>query len=190
MAVSWTLALDESIFPSGVMNIEYSENANLTRIEPLWLHGMEPLWLLVDFQDGSIVRIRFSLERPAATTDRPRVAILLKKVLLGEKLQETGLRFRFGGTAFQKRVWAETCRIPPGSLISYGALASRISCGSPRAVGQALKANPLPIIIPCHRVTGSNGGLGGFSAGLEVKRILIDFESGYRESPHEDRNFK
>jgi methylated-DNA-[protein]-cysteine S-methyltransferase len=81
------------------------------------------------------------------------------------------------GTAFQKAVWAELAKIPYGQTISYGELALRI--GNPkasRAVGMANGKNPIPIIIPCHRVIGKNGSLTGFGGGLDVKQILLDLE--------------
>ena len=81
------------------------------------------------------------------------------------------------GTDFQKRVWAELQKIPHGQTISYEELARRI--GKPtaqRAVAQANGANPICILIPCHRVISKNGGMGGYSAGLERKRFLLGLE--------------
>lgn len=81
------------------------------------------------------------------------------------------------GTGFRKTVWDELVRIPYGETISYGELARRI--GTPaasRAVGAANGANPLPVIVPCHRVIGSNGKLTGFSGGLAIKQWLLDHE--------------
>ncbi len=81
------------------------------------------------------------------------------------------------GTPFQLRVWQELRRIPRGAAVSYRELARRV--GSPkacRAVGQANGRNPIPIIIPCHRVVAADGGLGGFSSGLEKKRWLLKHE--------------
>ncbi len=79
------------------------------------------------------------------------------------------------GSKFQTKVWAALLSIPRGSVITYGQLADMIGCASPRAIGQALGANPLPIIIPCHRVVGADG-LGGFSCGINVKRLLLRSE--------------
>ena len=78
------------------------------------------------------------------------------------------------GSPFQRRVWTEMRRIPYGDTASYGALARRLSSAA-RAVGGACGANPLPILIPCHRVVAAGGALGGFSggAGLETKRFLL-----------------
>lgn len=81
------------------------------------------------------------------------------------------------GTAFQKKVWRALLTIPAGQVCSYGALARKI--GAPqaaRAVGMALGANPVPFFIPCHRVIAGDGSLGGFSAGLPLKRRLLKAE--------------
>ncbi len=83
------------------------------------------------------------------------------------------------GTAFQKQVWKALCDIPYGETISYGEVARRI--GDPkavRAVGLANGANPISIIIPCHRVIGANGSLTGYGGGLPVKRALLALEQG------------
>jgi len=82
------------------------------------------------------------------------------------------------GTAFQKAVWQELQNIPYGETISYKTLAERI--GNPRAVravGAANGANPIPIIIPCHRVIGNDGRLTGFGGGLPLKKRLLELES-------------
>jgi methylated-DNA-[protein]-cysteine S-methyltransferase len=87
------------------------------------------------------------------------------------------LPLRFAGTEFQNRVWKTLCKVPLGETISYGVLASRI--GNPkasRAVGAANGRNPLPIVVPCHRVIGSNGSLTGFAGGIEIKKKLLDHE--------------
>jgi methylated-DNA-[protein]-cysteine S-methyltransferase len=81
------------------------------------------------------------------------------------------------GTPFQLRVWQELRRIPWGQTISYGELARRV--GNPkasRAVGQANAVNPIPLIVPCHRVIAADGSLGGYSSGLDRKRWLLDHE--------------
>ncbi len=81
------------------------------------------------------------------------------------------------GTPFQREVWKRLCAIPTGKTISYGALAASI--GKPkaaRAVGGAVGANPVPILIPCHRVIGENGSLTGFGLGLPMKKALLAHE--------------
>lgn len=82
-----------------------------------------------------------------------------------------------GGTDFQQRVWHTLTTIPYGQTISYGELAARVGKPSAsRAVGAANGRNPLPIVLPCHRVIGANGSLTGFGGGLPVKRFLLELE--------------
>ena len=81
------------------------------------------------------------------------------------------------GTPFQVRVWKELARISYGSTITYKHLAKRVSAPTAyQAVGRAIAANPLPIIIPCHRVVGSNGSLVGYSCGIKTKEFLLRLE--------------
>jgi methylated-DNA-[protein]-cysteine S-methyltransferase len=94
------------------------------------------------------------------------------------KRKEFTLSISPQGTAFQLRVWKELCRIPYGQTISYRELARRV--GRPtawRAVGAANRHNPLPIVIPCHRVIGSNGRLAGYYGGTHLKEYLLKLES-------------
>jgi len=81
------------------------------------------------------------------------------------------------GTAFQQKLWAALCDIPYGETLTYGALAEKINSG-PRAVGGACGANPIPIIIPCHRVLAQNGTLSGYSGdgGPDTKKQLLRLE--------------
>jgi methylated-DNA-[protein]-cysteine S-methyltransferase len=82
------------------------------------------------------------------------------------------------GTPFQRRVWRALRRVPYNRTISYGDLARRAGCPrAARAVGAAMGQNPLPIVIPCHRVVGADGRLTGFGGGLPLKRALLDLEA-------------
>lgn len=87
------------------------------------------------------------------------------------------------GTAFQRRVWAELLAIPFASTASYGQMAARLGLprGASRAVGLANGANPIAIVVPCHRVIGANGTLTGYAGGLPRKRFLLDLESRARQ---------
>lgn len=108
----------------------------------------------------------------------------LEAYFAGE-LTEFDLPLRFAGTDFQNKVWAALRDIPFGKTNSYGTLASRI--GKPtasRAVGGANGANPFSIVVPCHRVIGSDGSLTGFGGGLETKRFLLAHELKF--SPSEE----
>lgn len=96
-------------------------------------------------------------------------------------LTEFDLPLAMRGTPFQQRVWDELTTIPYGTTISYGELARRV--GNPnacRAVGLANGRNPISIIVPCHRVIGSNGKLTGYGGGLPRKAALLSFESSVR----------
>jgi len=100
----------------------------------------------------------------------------LKKYLNGQ-LKKFNCSLDLKGTPFEKKVWSELAKIPYGQTRSYKEIAQAI--GHPkafRAVGNANGRNSLPLIIPCHRVIESNGGLGGFGHGIKVKKQLLDFE--------------
>jgi methylated-DNA-[protein]-cysteine S-methyltransferase len=94
------------------------------------------------------------------------------------------LPLRAAGTPFQREVWAKLAEIPYGETISYAELAA--SVGRPhafRAVGSANGANPFAIVVPCHRVINSGGGLGGYAGGLDAKRTLLALEASRYERP-------
>lgn len=93
------------------------------------------------------------------------------------KLQSFDLPLDLVGTQFQQAVWRELLAIPRGETCSYGQIAAKLGKpGAARAVGGACGANPLPIIIPCHRVVGSDGSLTGFGSGLDLKQKLLAME--------------
>lgn len=86
-------------------------------------------------------------------------------------------------TPFQRKVWKGLLRIVPGRTLSYGELARQVgNAKAARAVGSACGANPIPVLVPCHRVLASTGGLGGFSAGLKWKRKLLGIEGAAGEA--------
>jgi len=83
------------------------------------------------------------------------------------------------GTSFQRRVWDAARKIPYGTVVSYAELARMAGyVGASRAVGNAMGANPVPIVVPCHRVVHSDRSIGGFSSGLHWKRFLLELERG------------
>ncbi|MFQ5738840.1 MAG: methylated-DNA--[protein]-cysteine S-methyltransferase [Acidobacteriota bacterium] len=95
------------------------------------------------------------------------------------KLRAFSLPLAPRGTAFQMRVWNQLKAIPYGQTISYGQLAQLVGKPSAsRAVGAANGRNPLPIVIPCHRVIGSDGSLTGYGGGVEIKKTLLELEVG------------
>lgn len=105
-------------------------------------------------------------------------ALQLDEFLAGER-REFALPMWPVGTAFQQQVWTALCAIPFGTTISYRELAERVENpkGS-QAVGQANGANPLAVIVPCHRVIASDGTMAGYAGGEDVQRRLIDLEAG------------
>ncbi len=95
------------------------------------------------------------------------------------KLRQFTLSLELRGTAFQRQVWEVLCDIPYGVTCTYGDVARAL--GKPKAsrpVGQAIGRNPVAIIVPCHRVIGSDGGLTGYGGGLHIKKALLDLELG------------
>lgn len=136
------------------------------------------------------VRMRAWIARhyPRAALVEGRGPDTVRKALLayfaGDARALEGLSWRASGTAFQLKVWDALCTIPAGETLSYGGLAERI--GKPtavRAVGLANGANPISLVVPCHRVIGSNGTLTGYGGGLPRKRWLLAHEGAqFKES--------
>jgi O-6-methylguanine DNA methyltransferase len=98
------------------------------------------------------------------------------------------LRVATGGTRFQRKVWAALRRIPTGRTTTYGELAAEVGRpGASRAVGLANGSNPIAIVVPCHRVIGSNGTLTGYAGGLPRKRWLLEHERRYAQGTSAER---
>ncbi len=144
--------------------------------------------LLIAGDASAVLRIAFPIRGKAAKAEagwepsqRGPVAEAVRQ--LREYFARTRTEFELclapQGTEFQRSVWRQLQGIPYGETISYGELARRV--GNPkasRAVGSANGANPLPIVIPCHRVIAANGTLGGFGGGLPTKQALLTLEQG------------
>jgi methylated-DNA-[protein]-cysteine S-methyltransferase len=140
--------------------------------------------------NGALVRIAWSdheagdpRAQPGETQLLTRAAEQLGEYFAGAR-QDFDLPLAPPGTPFQRRVWAEMARIPFGATASYGALARKLGSVA-RAVGGACGANPVPIVIPCHRVLGAGGTLGGFSGGRgpATKRALLEIEGAQPREP-------
>ena len=143
--------------------------------------------LLIAENDGGVIAIHFQNGRERIGESWKQVDHLQSGIT--DQLEEyfRGERFDFyvplrpHGTPFQLSVWEALQEIPYGETISYLDLANRIKKPQAvRAVGAANGANPLPIVIPCHRVIGRNGKLVGYGGGLEIKKYLLSMESLYR----------
>ena len=142
-----------------------------------------PLW--IGCLEGAVARVMFE-EPPArlmgAREDgHPlvrRTAQQLREYFQGER-RSFDLPLGLEGTAFQLRVWNALLQIPYGETRSYGQLARELgTAGASRAVGAANGANPIAIIVPCHRVIASDGTLHGYGGGLDRKKFLLELESG------------
>jgi methylated-DNA-[protein]-cysteine S-methyltransferase len=142
-----------------------------------------PLLLVAD--EAGLREIRFVNGRhptqpePSWKEDRAPLSKTIRQLqaYFAGELESFDLQLAPEGTPFQLGVWRRLCDIPYGETISYGELAGRI--GNPkasRAVGLANGSNPIPIVIPCHRVIGSNGKLTGYGGGLPIKEKLLALE--------------
>ena len=157
-----------------------------------------PLFCVVD-EAGAVVRIEFQNGRDGSNArECPHFLLRLReqgvKVVDDDGSHTARLRGQLAeyfagqrqdfdlalspvGTPFERSVWAELRRIPFGETRSYGEIAQAIGRpGAARAVGRANGANPIPIVVPCHRVIGSDGSLTGFGGGLEAKSRLLEIE--------------
>ena len=144
-------------------------------VGPLLLAGDGQRLQRIHFQSGPPARIVEDHWRADARPFRQVIAQL--QAYFAGRLRAFELPLAPAGTDFQCSVWRQLRRIPYGETISYGELARRI--GNPRAsraVGLANGANPLPIVVPCHRVIGADGSLTGFGGGLPIKRQLLALE--------------
>jgi methylated-DNA-[protein]-cysteine S-methyltransferase len=136
-------------------------------------------------EDGVLTTLHFHDEAPPVRGDNGEsVPVLvearrqLEEYFAGDR-HDFDLPMAGHGTEFQQRVWAELREIPFGETASYGEIAGRLGMppGGSRAVGLANGSNPLAIVVPCHRVIGSDGSLTGYAGGLDRKRYLLGLES-------------
>jgi methylated-DNA-[protein]-cysteine S-methyltransferase len=140
-----------------------------------------PLLVVVNDHD-ELVKLSFKVRKsPKGAIDNPTHTRVVAKQLgdyFSGKRRTFELKLNPTGTPFQKKVWAQLQRIPYGETRSYADIARAIGKpGASRAVGSANGANPIPIVIPCHRVINASGALGGYSGGLGIKKQLLSLES-------------
>jgi len=140
--------------------------------------------LTISEEDGAIVALDWGRGRDQAPTPLLLRAREQLQDYFDRRRDAFDLPLAPAGTAFRRRVWAAMRRIPPGETRSYGDLARQLG-SSARAVGQACGENPIPIIIPCHRVVAADGSLGGYSGadGQATKLYLLQLE---RRAPSRD----
>ncbi|PYJ53323.1 MAG: cysteine methyltransferase [Verrucomicrobia bacterium] len=138
-----------------------------------------PLGLLLIAGDDAGLEAQPQRSDPAWREDAAPLTETIRQLqaYFAGELENFNLPLAPEGTQFQMEVWRRLCDIPYGQTISYGELARRV--GNPkasRAVGLANGSNPIPIVIPCHRVIGSNGKLTGYGGGLPIKEKLLALE--------------
>ena len=154
-----------------------------------------PLGPIVIESDGkAITSLRFSCEKASAVPkEAPKEAVPTPPII-AETIQWLDdyfagkrpcnvPRLNPQGTAFQKRVWQALFTIPYGETLSYGEIAKMVGCKSAQAVGQAVGANPIALLIPCHRVIAAHGKIGGYEYGIEIKKRLLKVENILQRRP-------
>jgi methylated-DNA-[protein]-cysteine S-methyltransferase len=162
------------------MSTLYYTQIDDSPVGPLLLAGDQDALHVLSFGVGSRPREIDASWRPDVKGVLDHIRRELDRYFAG-RLKEFSTPVAFSGTQFQTSVWQELRRIPYGETISYLELAKRIkSPKAVRAVGLANGANPVAIIVPCHRVIGANGSLTGFGGGLPAKRALLELEQGQR----------
>ncbi len=137
-----------------------------------------PAWANVN-PAGALTAFGFGEPR-AAGPECARVRTQISEYFSGQR-QVFELALDPAGSDFQKRVWAELMRVPFGTTISYAELAKRVERpGAARAVGKANATNPIALVVPCHRVIGSNGTLTGYAYGIPLKQELLNWEKSLK----------
>ena len=169
------LRLDRLATPIGEALIVTDEAGILRAFD--WADRQSAMARLLRLHYGSVV--------PEPGNAPATVKRLLRSYFEGDLAALATIEWRTAGTPFQRTVWTALTTIAPGETLSYGALAARLGWPkSVRAVGLANGSNPISVVVPCHRVIGTNGLLTGYGGGIERKRWLLDHEgAAYRDSP-------
>lgn len=138
--------------------------------------------ITLTFDDEALTALRFDVHddncvSPLNTKHSPlNTSILWLDIYFSGRQPDFLPPMKLIGTPFQRCVWQALLEIPYGETTTYGELARRVGCRSAQAVGQAVGKNPIAIIVPCHRVIGSDGSLTGYAYGLEKKQHLLHLE--------------
>ncbi len=174
------LLLDRLDTPTGEMLIVADRDGNLRAMD--WTEHEARMRRLLGLHYGET---GFRLEptcNPSGLTEA------VSRYFAGELQVIDTLPVQTGGTSFQRNVWRALREIPCGATVSYAQLAERIGRPSAvRAVGLANGSNPIPVVVPCHRVIGSDGSLTGYGGGVERKRWLLQHEKGAQRQENAGR---
>ncbi len=135
------------------------------------------MYVVVETEDGAVKTLEMTKVKPAGKPQGSGIVRMLEAYFENGTERFSGLEFKLGGmTPFQRKVLETIYKIPPGETMTYGEVAKAAGRpGAARAVGNVMAHNPIPLILPCHRVVATNG-LGGFTGGLDVKRKLLRLE--------------
>jgi methylated-DNA-[protein]-cysteine S-methyltransferase len=169
------LRLDRLTTPIGEALIVADDAGYLRALD--WADREANMFRLLRLHYGSVV--------PELGAAPRNVKHLVRSYFEGDLGCLAAIEWRTAGTGFQRTVWASLTTIAPGETLSYGALAAKLGCPkSVRAVGLANGANPISVVVPCHRVIGADGSLTGYGGGIERKRWLLNHEgAAFRDVP-------
>jgi methylated-DNA-[protein]-cysteine S-methyltransferase len=152
-------------------------------IGPILIVSKADILVALDFDSPEgrlrqILRPRYGRDLVFEETECPiPIASAIQSYLGGRLDALDDISVETGGTDFQQQVWTALRKIPAGQILSYGQMATRLGRpDAPRAVGSANAINPISIVVPCHRLVGSNGALTGYGGGIERKRWLLEHE--------------
>jgi methylated-DNA-[protein]-cysteine S-methyltransferase len=136
-----------------------------------------PLGVVVDETD-TVVGVRFGVPAGYGQSGHHRALDQLTEYFAGDRIDFSVPVAMVGGSEFERAVWGQIATIPYGEMHTYGAIATALGDpGAARAVGTACNHNPVPVIVPCHRVVGAGGKMVGFGGGIDRKRRLLELEA-------------
>lgn len=165
-----------------------------TPLGPLWMGATAAglcilLWKETESDFLSEMRARFRLVPERNSRKRQPWRRQLTRYFAGEKVHFDAPGAFSVGTPFQEKIWRKMLEIPYGEVRSYQWIADQLNLGrAARAVGGACGSNPLPIVVPCHRVVHQDGSLGGYRGGLEIKKGLLAIEAMYENHSKKREN--
>ena len=169
-----TLVLDRILTPLGTALILTDKKGNLRALD----------WSDYEARLHRLLRLHYGRDYEIVEGMRlSKASLMVGKYFAGELKAIDKIKVETNGTPFQKKVWAALRKIPPGKTTTYAALAKKV--GAPRAVravGAANGANPIGIVVPCHRVIGTNGKLTGYGGGLHRKQWLLVHEGALTDT--------
>jgi len=167
-----TLILDQLLTPLGTALILTDKTENLRALD--WSDYEDRMYRLLRLHYGTDYEIVEGMRLSKAS-------LLIGKYFAGDLKAIDKIKIATNGTPFQKKVWTALRKIPAGKTITYAALAKKLGApGAVRAVGGANGANPIGVVVPCHRMIGTSGKLTGYGGGLHRKKYLLEHEGALK----------